>query len=165
MSPAVGPLASAGEVAMRGTVDGVLAEIDKEHPDYRHIAEVSAGLIGDLEIVAITDSPERAAKIAYVASLIPGAPSAALLRSAAGRPEREVRLAVAYALRNADDGPPEVLVQLLEDSDPGVRKVALGTVGALKRYDLRAKVAHIAEEDPVLMVRAVAIDTEAKFKR
>jgi HEAT repeat protein len=138
------------------TMQQVLAEIDKDEPNYARAAKLGPDAVPHLRQIAEADDPLRASKAAYLASLIPGQGSVDLLTAAAAHHAPEVRVAVAHALRNTKEAPPAVLETLLEDSDPGVRKVTLGTVGHLNVPALRAKVAAIAKDDDEEFLRDAA---------
>ena len=143
---------------MTVTMQQVLAELDRDEPDYPHAAELGTEALPHLRQIIEANDPLRAAKAAYLASLIPNNGSTDLLRQAADRREPEVRVAVAHALRNTAQVPTDVLGGLLDDPDPGVRKVALSTVRAVGVPELRDKVEHIAEHDSEAFVREVAAE-------
>jgi len=70
-----------------------------------------------------------AAKAAYLASPIPGDQSRAVVDDAARSQHDQVRVAAAAGIRNLPDAPLDLIDNLLEDSDAGVRKVALRSIG------------------------------------
>jgi HEAT repeat protein len=142
----------------------VLAEIDRDEPDYAKAARLGPEAVPHLRQIAEADDPLRASKAAYLASLIPGKQSLELLTAAANRHEPEVRVAVAHALRNTKDAPQAVLEKLLDDPDAGVRKVTLRTVGHLKLPALRDKVATIAKSDQDEFLRTTATTTMEALK-
>ena len=146
------------------TMKQVLAEIDRDEPDYAKAAKLGPEAVPHLRQIAEADDPLRASKAAYLASLIPGKESLDLLTAAAGRHEAEIRVAVAHALRNTKNAPHAVLEQLLDDRDPGVRKVTLRTVGHLKVPALRDKVATIAKNDEDEFLRTAATTTMKALK-
>ncbi|SRR6266496_667754 len=146
------------------TMQQVLAEIDKDEPDYALAAQLGPDALPHLRQIVDADDPLRASKAAYAASLIQGPGSVELLQKAAEHHDPQVRVTVAHALRNAADAAPtELLERLLADQDPGVRKVALGTVGGLGRSALREQVAMIAAHDPAEFVRGIATETARKL--
>jgi HEAT repeat protein len=139
------------------TMQQVLTEIDKDEPNYAAAAALGPEALPSLQMIIDADDPLRAAKAAYAASLIGGPASVAVLKTAAAHRDPQVRIAAAHGLKNsADAAPSEVLGQLLEDHDSGVRKSALSTVGALRRSDLNDRVAAIAKQDPEEHLRTAA---------
>ena len=135
----------------------VLAEIDKDEPNYPALAKLGPEALPHLQLIVDADDPLRASKAAYAASLIGGPAAVDLLRKAADHHDPQVRIAAAHGLRNSAEGAPtDLLARLLDDHDAGVRKIALATVGHLKRSDLHEKVAAIAKHDPEEYIRAAA---------
>jgi len=144
---------------MTVTMQQVLAELDREEPQYRDLAALGEEALPHLEMIVEADDPLRAAKAAYAASLIGGSGVAALLSKAATHPDPQVRIAAAHGYKNAAaEAPTEVLATLLEDDDAGVRKVALGTAGDLGRTELVDKVRAMASDDPHEFLRTAAAD-------
>jgi HEAT repeat protein len=146
------------------TMQQVLAEIDKDEPNYAAAAGLGWEALPHLQMIIEADDPLRAAKAAYAASLIGGMDSPEVLRKAAAHRDPQVRLAMAHGLKNSASGAPtELLKQLLEDGDPGVRKVALGTVEHLAHPELRDIVTAISERDPEDFVRKAAANAARKY--
>ena len=147
------------------TMNQVLAEIDKDEPNYAAAAKLGRDALPHLRMIAEAEDPLRASKAAYLASLIGGPDSVELLKKAAEHHDPQVRLAVAHGLRNADAAAPnDLLERLLGDHDAGVRKMAVSTVGDLGRSALKAKVAGIAANDPEEFLRAAAVKATTKLK-
>jgi HEAT repeat protein len=149
---------------MAVTMQQVLAQIDKDEPDYARAAKLGRGALPHVRQIIEADDPMLASKAAYLASLIGGADAIELLDQAANRREPEVRVAVAHALKNTKDAPPELLKRLLGDDDPGVRKLALTTVAGLRVRALQGQVATIAKRDPEGFVRDLAAQTSRRLK-
>jgi HEAT repeat protein len=143
----------------------VLAQIDKDEPDYARAAKLGPGVLPHVRQIIEADDPMLASKAAYLASLIGGADAIELLDQAAKRREPEVRVAVAHALQNTSDAPPHLLERLLGDEDVGVRKLALTTVAELRLLAVQEKVATIAKRDPEEFIRDIAAETNRKLKR
>lgn len=155
---------------MAVTMQQVLAELDKDEPDYTVLAALGPDALPHLQQIVDADDPLRAAKAAYAASLVTGPGSLDVLRTAAAHRDPQVRVAAAHALGNlaglapetlgaAEAAPSDLLGQLLEDGDPGVRKVALRSAGTLGDAGLRDKVAAIASDDPHEFLRSAAATT------
>jgi len=146
------------------TMQQVLAEIDKDEPDYNVFPGLGPEALPHLEQIVEAQDPLRATKAAYAASVIPGAASTDVLTKAAGHPDAQVRVAVAHGLRNSGDtATTAVLSQLLDDDDSGVRKLALSSAGDLARPELRDKVASMVEGDQADFVREAASDAARKI--
>jgi HEAT repeat protein len=135
----------------------VLAEIDKDEPNYSALAKLGPDALPHLRLVMESADSLRAAKAAWAASLVGGPASVDALKQAATHQDPQVRIAAAHGLRSAASAPGlrgaaaaapiATLSALLEDSDPGVRKSALRTASYLKRPELRAKLTAIAAGD------------------
>lgn len=133
---------------MSMTMPQVLAEIDKDEPDYAVTAEWGAEALPFLKMIIEGDDSLKAAKAAYAASLIGGAESIDVLRIAADHQDPQVRIAVAHGLRNLSSAAPtDLVMKSLNDHDSGVRKLALSTAGILKRADFNQKIKEIATHD------------------
>jgi HEAT repeat protein len=141
----------------------VLAELDRDEPDYSRAAQLGPEALPHLRQVVEADNPLRAAKAAYLASLIPGNDSTRLLEQAADHADPSVRVAAAHGLGNRRDAPPALVERLLDDNDPGVRKSALRAAQTARLSEVRQKVAALAENDPEEFVRRVATDTMARL--
>jgi HEAT repeat protein len=76
----------------------VLAELDRDEPDYSRAAQLGPEALPHLRQVVEADNPLRAAKAAYLASLIPGNDSTRLLEQAADHADPSVRVAAAHGL-------------------------------------------------------------------
>lgn len=149
---------------MPDLTDEVLRHLQSEEPDYGSaVASLSAEALPALESIAREADPLLAAKATHLASMIGSPEARRVVEAAAERPEPEVRLAAAAAVRNlspstaiselADVAGTRVLDRLLRDEDPGVRKFALKSAAAL---DLQDRVRNAAANDPAEFVRQTA---------
>ena len=139
------------------TMQQVLAEIDKDEPNYGAAAQLGPDALPHLKMIIEANDPLKSAKAAYAASLIGGPESIGALRKAADHPDPQVRIAVAHGLQNlAGAAPTDLVMKSLNDSDSGVRKLALSTAGLLKRGDFTQKVSDIAQSDPEEHLRKAA---------
>ena len=143
---------------MAVTMSQVLAEIDKDEPNYQAAAKLGPDALPLLRQLIEADDPMRASKAAYLAGMIGGAQALPVLGLAAAHREPVVRVAAAHALRKGTDTPNDLLENLLDDGDVGVRKVALRAAMASKSSHLRSKVATMSEKDPDEHIRDVAKD-------
>ncbi|MGI8806390.1 MAG: HEAT repeat domain-containing protein [Acidimicrobiales bacterium] len=142
---------------MAVTMHQVVVELDRDEPRYDVLARFGPAALPHLRLIVGADDPLRAAKAAYAASLIAGPASLKVLNAAADHPDPQVRVAVAHGLQNRSESAPDALLEhLLDDSDVGVRKVALGSAGTVSSPQLRRKIAAMAEDDPQEFVRNLA---------
>ena len=157
---------------MSVTMQQVLAEIDRDEPDYSVFPGLGTEALPHLQLIVEANDGLRAAKAAYAASLIAGPGGLDVLTKAAEHADPQVRVAVAHGLRNATGAaglgaatatPNDLLERLLSDGDDGVRKIALGTTVVLGRSDLSDKIASIAADDPVEFLRDAATSAARKL--
>jgi hypothetical protein len=103
----------------------VRAALDPEEPDYPAAAKLGPGALPHLESLVSAGDPMLASKATYLASLIKDARSAAIVEKAARSENAAVRVAAATAASNLPAASATtVLLELVADPDPGVRKVA-----------------------------------------
>ncbi|MGW5052309.1 hypothetical protein [Actinokineospora sp. NPDC004072] len=139
------------------TMRDVRSRLDAEEVDYQEAAALGTEALPLLAELAAGEDSMLASKAVYLASVIGGEGSAAIVADAAERGDPILRVAAAAALRNLPVGDFErVGDTLLDDSDPGVRKVAIGSVAAADSPALIAKVRRAAEADPQDYVRETA---------
>jgi len=109
----------------------VLAVLEPEEPDYRAAAELGPESLPHLAELVRGDDPMLASKAAYAASMLEGNQGQEVVVAAARHGDSVVRVAAAAAARNL---PPadasDLLVSLVSDDDPGVRKVARASAPA-----------------------------------
>ena len=135
----------------------VLAEIDKDEPNYEAAARLGPEAMPHLQQLVEADDPMRASKAAYLAGLIGGAQAVPVLSQAATHRDPIVRVAAAHAFSARTEAPPALLLErLLDDRDAGVRKVALRSARAAKSSQLRSKISAMASDDPEEHIREVA---------
>jgi hypothetical protein len=106
-----------------------------------------------------------ASKAGYLAGLIDGDESPAVLEQASQRDEPAVRVAAAYAAQHLSGARPELFDRLLSDNDAGVRRTALKSIGASQPAGLRAKVEELASGDEADHVRQLARETARELSR
>jgi HEAT repeat protein len=132
---------------MAVTMKDVRAALDPEEPDYPKAAKMGAGALPHLEVLVSSGDMMLASKAAYLASLIKGAKSADIVRAAAQSDEPAVRVAAAAAASNlAASGASDVLVELVGDPDPGVRKVARAAVPGKPTAKLSKRLRDLGDE-------------------
>lgn len=146
------------------TMQQVLAEIDKDEPDYAAAAKLGPEALPHLEMIVEANDPLRASKAAYLASLIGGAGAIDLLRKASEHHDPQVRIAVANGLKNlAAAAPTDLVLKSLNDTDAGVRKLAMSTASVLKRPEFSQRIAAIAKSDPEDHLRTAAVAVAQKL--
>ncbi len=139
------------------TMQDVLAEIGKDEPDYAAASQLGPDAVPLLRMIVEGTDPLEASKAVYATSLIGGPGSIEVLRLAANHHDPQVRIAVAQGLKNlAAAAPTDLVMKSLDDPDSGVRKLALGTAGFLKRADFSQKLSAIAKSDPEEHIRIAA---------
>jgi HEAT repeat protein len=140
------------------TTEQLRALLDPEEPNYSTMATLLAP--DDLEgLAALVKGPDPmlASKAAYAMTLIPDEATVTAVKAAVASPHEVVRIAFAAGLPNlGQHGVDAIALQLLEDTDPGVRKTATKTAGALEGPSLVAKLRSMAEKDPEAGIRALA---------
>jgi HEAT repeat protein len=104
----------------------VRAALEPDEPNYSAAAaDLGADALPHLQTLIHGDDLNLASKAVYLASLIPDEGAPALVRAAAQLDDPVMRVAAAAAARNLEsDTASELLVDLVGDDDPGVRKVA-----------------------------------------
>jgi HEAT repeat protein len=140
------------------TMQDVLALIDLDEIDYPAAAEqLGPEALPLLEELAGGGDAMLASKAVYLASLISDPGSARIVERAAQHPDPRVRVAAAAGLRNLPEQDVEPQIDgLLEDSDVGVRKVALQSAAAFDTPAMTTRVQRLAERDPEPAMRDLA---------
>lgn len=136
----------------------VLARIDLDEIDYPDAAaELGPEALPLLEELAAGGDAMLASKAVYLASLISGPGAARIVERAVQHPDARVRVAAAAGLRNLPEQDAEPQIDgLLQDSDVGVRKVALKSAAAFDSPAMIARVQRLAEHDPEPAMRDLA---------
>jgi len=146
------------------TMNDVVAEIDKDEPEYAAAAaKLGPEALPLLQQIVEADDPMRASKATYLAALIGGEGATPSLEKAAAHQDARVRVAAAHALGAERGAPPSLLERLLDDGDAGVRKVALRAAAEGKNAHLKAKVAKMSKDDPEEFVRKTAKDAAKRL--
>lgn len=140
------------------SMNDVRAHLNREEPDYRKAAEeLGLGAIPFLLEIVRQGDVMLASKAAYLASVIGGNESAAVLEAAAKNLDPVVRVAAASGLKNLPvELAGKVLDSLLDDRDLGVRRITLNAISAIGSSELASKVERIAKSDPEDLIREAA---------
>ncbi|MET4589301.1 hypothetical protein [Arthrobacter sp. 754] len=125
---------------MSVTMEAVLEVLEPDEPNYDKAASLGPDALPHLKTLVMGNDPMLAAKAAYAASLLEGDQGKDVVAAAAHSETASVRVAAAAAATNLPtDSAAEVLMDLVDDSDEGVRKVALSSVPADAPPELSAK--------------------------
>jgi hypothetical protein len=123
-------------------MEQVKAALDPEEPDYAKAAkQLGADALPHLEKIIGGSDTSLAAKATYLAGLIGGDRSVPAVAKAARSTQAVVRIAAAAAAAHlpAQHSDP-VLLQLVDDADHGVQKLAMRSAPAAMSDALRARV-------------------------
>lgn len=139
-------------------MEQVKAALYPEEPDYPKAAkQLGADALPHLEKIIGGSDISLAAKAAYLAGLIGGEKSVPAVAKAARSGDAAVRIAAAAA---ASHLPPEhsdsVLLQLVDDADRGVQKVALRSAPATMSDALRSRVRALSQGPTTAPAKAKA---------
>ena len=123
-------------------MEQVRAALMPEEPDYPEAAKrLGPEALPHLEKIVTEDNVGLAAKAAYLAGLIGTEKSLGALQKAARNADPVVRIAAAAAARHLPDQQADALVlQLVDDVDVGVHKVALRSAPTQMSEALKARV-------------------------
>jgi HEAT repeat protein len=146
---------------MSVTMEEVRAAVEPDEPDYRGAAaHLGAAALPFLAELVQGEDPGLASKAASLAGNIDTAEARAVLVEAGRSPHVVVRIAAAGAVAGLIGLPVnDLLIALMSDKDPYVRKVALDSAGSTRARGTKEKVMDVAEHDPEEFVREVAKET------
>ena len=147
------------------TMEQLRAILDADEPDYARAASLGQDALALIESLIEGNDRMLASKAAYLAGRMAGSGSTAVLAKAAQSSHIEVRIAAAAAARhlsgaNASD----LLVELLEDPDPGVRKVALKSVPFDATPALRRRIDHLSRTAPEAFLRSLSSEALTRMR-
>lgn len=127
---------------MAVTFEQVRAALDPEEPAYnKAAAALGAEAIPHLARLITGDHPMLASKAAYLAGLIGTDEGVEVLHKAARSGDVRVRIAAAAAAGKLPaDSASDVLINLIDDGDIGVQKVALNAVPNASSANLRMRI-------------------------
>lgn len=146
-------------------LEQVRRTIDVDEPEYTQLARrLGREALPHLLTLVEQGDPSVAPKAAYLASLIPGPGSLAVLEAASRSEVPSVRVAAAAAVRNTGEAGAEFARQLLADADPGVRKTALLSSAAVGP-GLQPAVREVAGSDPEEELRRLATKVLQEIER
>ena len=142
---------------MAVTNEQVRAILDLDEPDYdAAAAELGPEALPILQRFVEGGNANRAAKAAYLAGRIGDPAAAPILEFAATSPEVTVRAAAASGAQHIGDAADSVILALIDDADPAVRKTALNAVSAQPSEEVLSKLTVLRDVEPEPMVRDLA---------
>lgn len=135
------------------TMQQVINQLDREEPDYAQAARLGSEALPHLLTLIQGGNLALAAKAASLAGVINAGRSAAVLEIAAQHPEPVVRVAAAASAKNLTSIPTSLALNLLNDSDAGVRKWTLKALEVHHPAGIKTKVEEIIKNDPDVGLR------------
>jgi HEAT repeat protein len=151
---------------MAVTLEQLRRLLDAEEPNYAALARLGPQILPHLQTLIASGDEYFGTKAASLASRIDDERATAVLRDAARHASPRVRLAVAGAIKNvARPAAASVLMALLNDRDPGVRKTALKAAATKSNGALLAKIGDIRQRDPTPAVRTLAAQVLNRVRR
>jgi len=145
------------EAAMAITLEQVRALLAADEPNYLALARLGPQLLPHLRSLIASRDEHYASKAAALASRIDDERAVQVLRDAAKSPSPLVRLAVAGGIRKSRrPSAAGVLMALLNDSDAGVRRLAMKASAMRPNSALLAKIGDLKARDPAPNVRSLA---------
>ena len=131
-------------------MEQVRAALEPEEPDYPRAAKtLGADALPHLEKIITGDQTGLAAKAAYLAGVIGTDKCLPAMQKAAASGQAAIRIAAAAAARHLPDEYRDSLVlQLVDDGDAGVQKVALNSAPAAMSDALKARVTSLKAAAP-----------------
>jgi HEAT repeat protein len=134
---------------MAVSMEDVRAALDPDEPDYQAAASMlGEGAVSHLSALVEGEDPMLASKAAYLAGLIGGDDATAVVVAAAHHDDATVRVAAASSTEHLTDEETEaVLVDLVGDSDAGVRKLAHRALPDEPSEELEAALEHAPAPD------------------
>jgi HEAT repeat protein len=146
-------------------MEQVINQLDREEPDYLQAARLGEEALPHLIALIQGSDLGLAVKAASLAGIINADQSPTALKMAAGHAQPVVRVAAAAAAFHlAPAAASEVLIKLLDDSDVGVRKLALKSVPEDATPLLRAKIQELTTSDPENFVRTLSSEVFSRLK-
>jgi|SRR5262245_35073210 len=149
------------------TLDEVRKEIDKDELDYPELAlALGPAVLPQLRTLVAEDEPRIASKAAYLAGLISEGNSPDIVALAARSRHDVVRVAAAAAAAKLPTQQAvNVTLQLLNDSEAGVRIRAMKSAASIDEPALAARMKAISEQDKDPHVRDYASGAYRKMRK
>jgi HEAT repeat protein len=138
------------------TIEQVLAQLSPDEPNYQQAARLGPDALPHLIRLVQEGDPELASKATYLAGFINVDQSAEVVAQAARSADPVLRVAAAASLSNLSEIPVSPANSLLDDQDPGVRRLTLESLQIRRPAGFKAKVRGLAKSDPDTTVRHLA---------
>lgn len=135
------------------TMEQVINQLDREEPNYTQAAQLGSEALPHLITLIQGGNLGLAAKAASLAGIINAGQSADVLEMAARHPDPVVRVAAAASAKNLTSIPTSLAMELLNDSDAGVRKWTLKALEVRHPAGIKTKVEDIIKNDPDVGLR------------
>ena len=151
---------------MAVTMADVVRLLSPDEPDlHRAAAALGPDALAHLEALLDGDDLMMAAKATYVAGLIPDPRGVQVVRRAATKSQRMVRMAAAtIAQRMPADRAGDIIITLLRDEDPETRKMAVEAVQPASASAVHAALAQVAKDDPHPYLRKLSEEKQGRSK-
>ena len=146
---------------MSVTMEQVREKLEAIEPDYAEAATLGPDTMTFLEQIANNTKDRLAPAAVYLASLIGGDGAMRLLLSAASSPITAIRFQAVAGVRNLPkEQAEEILFKALDDSDFGVRNVALKSIKAITAMPvaIQKRIKTLSQCDPEQFIREYSAD-------
>lgn len=129
------------------TMEQVINQLDREEPNYAQASQLGEEAIPHLIILIQGEDVGLATKAASLAGIINTDQSATALEVAVRHPNPLIRIAAAASAQNLTTIPSSLALELLDDSDVGVRKWTLKSLKIRHPAGVRERVEEIIRSD------------------
>jgi HEAT repeat protein len=141
------------------TLEQLRNQLSAIEPDDSIYGGISSSEIPLLEQLLQDQEPWMASRAIFALSKVPDIRAVTVLSQAVSDPRQEVRVAVAASVSNLRPSETnDILVQLLDDTNLGVRKFAVQAVSETHDAAVHAKLRDLGIQDPASPIRAIAQD-------
>ena len=139
------------------TLEQLRSQLSAIEPDERMYQGIGPSEIPLLEQLLQDEEPWMASRAVFALSRIPHPEAMRILSQVTADPRPEVRVSLAASARNM---PPQaasdILLNLLDDADVGVRKFSVDSIAPVHNKAVHAKLKEIEGQDPSPAIRKMA---------
>jgi HEAT repeat protein len=144
---------------MTMTLEQLRNQLSAIEPDASIYNGIGASEISLLEQLLQDQEAWMASRAVFALSKVPDIRAMTILSQTVADPRQEVRVSVAASVRNLRPSDANnILLQLLDDTNLGVRKFAVQAVSETHDASVHAKLRDLGIQDPALPIRAIAQD-------
>ncbi|GAA6616453.1 HEAT repeat domain-containing protein [Scytonema sp. NUACC26] len=144
---------------MAMTLEQLKDQLSAIEPDNSIYNGIGSSEIPLLEQLLQDQEVWMASRAVFALSKVPDMRAVTVLSQAVADPRQEVRVSVAASVSNLRPSDANsILVQLLDDTDLGVRKFAVKAVSETHDASVQAKLRDLGLQDPTPLIRAIAQD-------